>query len=154
VSDPGTVPLARLLAIGYRWMIDELHTRLRDRGWTGIRPAYGFVLLAVRDRPLTPTALAAVLDVSKQAASKLADAMVLDGLLSRDRDDLDSRLRVLTLAPRGQQLLVVVEEIYAELEGEWAGVIGEGALRQTRARLTTVLTAVHGGALPVIRPGE
>ncbi len=146
------IPIARLLAMGYRWMIDELHVRLRARGWEGIRSAYGFVLLAVRDRPLTPTALAAVLDVSKQAASKLADAMVVDGLLARESDEFDHRARQLRLTSRGVQLLGAVEEIYAELEAVWADVIGDVALRQTRARLTAALTAVHGGTLPSIRP--
>ena len=149
---PGTIPMARLLAMGYRWMIDELHTNLRARGWQGIRPAYGFVLLALRDESLTPTALGAVLDVSKQAASKLADAMVLDGLLTRDSDELDHRARRLRLTPRGVQLLGAVEEIYSELEHVWADIIGDVAVRQTKSRLTTVLTAVHGGTLPTIRP--
>jgi DNA-binding MarR family transcriptional regulator len=147
-----TVPLARLLAMGYRWMIDELHADLRARGWEGIRPAYGFVLLAVRDESLTPTALATMLDVTKQAASKLADAMVIDGLLVRTSDELDHRARRLRLTSRGVQLLAAVEEIYAELERLWADNIGEVALRQTKVRLTNALTAVNGGTLPTIRP--
>lgn len=152
VGRSGDVPLARLFAMGYRWMIDELHARLRSRGWIGVRPAYGFVLLAVRGGPLTPTGLAATLEVSKQAASKLADAMVADGLLTRGRGAVDGRSRVLTLAPRGEQLLVAVEAIYAELEGEWAAVIGPAAVRDARTHLTAVLAALHGGALPVVRP--
>jgi hypothetical protein len=56
------------------------------------------------------------------------------------------------LTSRGVQLLGAVEEIYAELEAVWADVIGDVALRQTRARLTAALTAVHGGTLPSIRP--
>ena len=38
-------PLARLFAIAYRLLIDGLHERLRARGWTDVRPAFGFVLL-------------------------------------------------------------------------------------------------------------
>jgi Mn-dependent DtxR family transcriptional regulator len=48
-----------------------------------VRPAYGFVLLAERAGPPTPVELAAALDVSKQAASKVAHAMVADGLLTK-----------------------------------------------------------------------
>ena len=152
MSDATDVPLARLLAMGYRWMIDELHARLRAMGWTGIRPAYGFVLLVVRGGPTTPTALAAELDVTKQAASKLADAMVSAGLLTRVVDAADSRRRHLTLAARGAELLADVEAIYADLEQEWAAVIGASALDETRRRLTRALRAVHGGELPTIRP--
>jgi hypothetical protein len=32
------MPLARLLAMTYRWMIDQLNGRLVASGWTGIRP--------------------------------------------------------------------------------------------------------------------
>ena len=45
----GGPPLARLFAIAYRLLIDGLHDRLQAQGWTDVRPAYGFVLLAARD---------------------------------------------------------------------------------------------------------
>ena len=41
----GGPPLARLFAIAYRQLIDGLHDRLQARGWTDVRPAFGFVLL-------------------------------------------------------------------------------------------------------------
>jgi DNA-binding MarR family transcriptional regulator len=152
VSETAGVPLARLLAMTLRWMVDELHRRLAARGWSGVRPAYGFVLLAVRAGPTTPVELAATLDVSKQAASKVADAMVADGLLTKVVDEHDSRRRRLALSARGEQLLVEVEAVYVELENEWAAIIGETGVAQTRNRLTRVLQAAHGGSLPAIRP--
>ena len=145
-------PLARLLALAYRSLIDDLHARLAPRGWENIRPAYGFVLLAVRDEPMTPTALAASLDVTKQAASKLADAMVTDRLLTRVIDENDSRQRLLALTPRGRELLAAVESIYAELEAEWADVIGATALDETQERLAKVLRHRFGDTIPAIRP--
>jgi DNA-binding MarR family transcriptional regulator len=152
VSEPADVPLARLLAMALRWMIDELHARLGARGWRDVRPAYGFVLLVVRAGPTTPVELAAALDVSKQAASKVADAMVEDGLLTKVVDEQDGRRRTLALSARGERLLTDVEAIYAELENEWAAIIGESGVTQTRNRLTRVLQAGHGGTLPTIRP--
>ena len=152
VSEAAGVPLARLLAMSLRWMIDELHRRLAARGWRGVRPAYGFVLLAVRAGPTTPVELAAALDVSKQAASKVADAMVADGLLTKVVDEHDTRRRRLALSARGERLLAEVEAIYVELEREWAATIGEAGVAETRSRLTRVLRAAHGGALPTIKP--
>ncbi len=69
-----SVPLARLLAMAYRHLVVGLHERLAARGWRDVRPQYGYVLLACRDRPTTSGELAGMLGVSKQAASKLADA--------------------------------------------------------------------------------
>lgn len=64
----------------------------------------------------------------------------------------DGRVKEVALARRGHELLVVVEAIYADLEAEWAAVIGEVALEQTRTRLTRVVRARHGGQLPRLRP--
>ncbi|HEY8547596.1 MAG TPA: hypothetical protein VIL36_21185, partial [Acidimicrobiales bacterium] len=43
---PGPMPLARLFAMAFRQLIDELHARLAARGWGAMRPPYGFVLVA------------------------------------------------------------------------------------------------------------
>lgn len=149
----GPVPLARLLASAYRWLIDELHRRLSERGWTDVRPSYGFVLLSLRDSAMTPTALARRLDITKQAASKLAEAMIGAELVSSSPHGTDGRQRELSLTSRGVQLLGVVEEIYAELEQEWADRIGRGRVEDVRASLTSVLTEFHSGVLPPVRPG-
>jgi hypothetical protein len=47
--------LARLFAMAYRQLIDGLHERLVEAGWTDVRPAFGFVLLAARRGPTTTT---------------------------------------------------------------------------------------------------
>ena len=75
----GGPPLARLFAIAYRLLIDGLHDRLQAQGWTDVRPPYGFVLLAARDQPASVTGLASLMGMTKQAASKLVEAMVAGG---------------------------------------------------------------------------
>lgn len=146
------VPLARLLAMSYRWMIDQLHERLAASGWEGIRPAYGFVLLVVRGGPITPTALAERLGVSKQAASKLADSMVSAGLMVRGDDVDDGRQRRLSLAPLGRKLLADVEKIYADLETEWTRVIGTHGVVAVRDNLTSIMLTINNGEFPDLRP--
>jgi DNA-binding MarR family transcriptional regulator len=90
--------------------------------------------------------------VTKQAASKLVEAMVEDRLLARDIDEDDARRRRITLARRGRQLLADVERIYASLEDEWAGIIGATSVRRIKRQLSDALLAVYDGALPAIRP--
>ena len=145
-------PLARLFAIAYRLLIDGLHERLRARGWSDVRPAFGFVLLAARDEPTTSTELAALMGTTKQAASKLVDTMVATGYVRRAVGTDDARQRPIRLTPRGNQLLSAVEEIYVELEREWADIIGPAQLRQIRDDLLRVLTVAHDGELPPVRP--
>ena len=150
MSEP-PVPLARLFAIGYRALVDGLHEELPRRGWSDVRPAFGFVLLALRESPASLRDLPAVLGTSKQAVSKLVDAMVAGGYVERDTDPDDARAKRVRLSERGRQLLAVVEEVYAELERDWAAVLGEERLSRLRQDLTAVLSATSGGRLPAVR---
>jgi DNA-binding MarR family transcriptional regulator len=143
-------PLARLFAIGYRLLVDGLHDRLRARGWTDVRPAFGFVLLAARDRPTSVSELAVLMGTTKQAASKLVEAMVGAGYVQRGTDARDGRQRPVHLTSRGQELLRGVEQIYTELEQEWADVIGATHVQRMRRDLARVLS--RSGELPPVRP--
>jgi DNA-binding MarR family transcriptional regulator len=148
-----TAPLARLFAMAYRLLVDGLHERLAERGWAGVRPAFGFVLLQLAPGPATLKDLTAALGTSKQAVSQLVDDMVSAGYATRATHPDDARARTVALTPRGVELLAAVEEIYRELEAGWVDVLGDGEVEQLRANLDTVLRSAHGGALPTIRPG-
>jgi DNA-binding MarR family transcriptional regulator len=147
----GEPPLARLFAIAYRSLVDRLHHELRARGWDDVRPAFGFVLLAARDQPTTATALAALMGTTKQAASKLVDAMEAAGYVAREAGAADARQRPVRLSSRGADLLAAVEEIYRDLERQWADVLGAGAVERMRGDLVTVLSR-PGDGLPPVRP--
>jgi DNA-binding MarR family transcriptional regulator len=145
------VPLARLFAMAYRLLVDQLHERLRARGWTDVRPAFGFVLLALRDGPALLRDLPAALGTSKQAASKLVDAMVEVGYVERATDPDDARAKRVRLSSRGRELLDAVEDIYRELEKDWSRQLGDERLAELRGDLAAVLRTAHGGSLPAVR---
>ena len=149
---PEAVPIARLLAMAYRQLMDDLHARLKERGWDDVRPAFGFVLLAARAESTTARSIAGLMGTTKQAASKLLGVMEAAGYVRRSASCADGRRREVELSERGQHLLAAVEEIYAELEAEWADVIGEGNLVGLRADLARVVAHRHDGALPPVRP--
>ena len=138
--------------MAYRTLIDEMHRRLTERGWRDVRPNYGFVLLAARAPGIQGTDIAALMGISKQAASKLIDAMEQAGYVRRAPHADDQRAKIVTLTAAGDDLLAAVEEIYAELESEWVAILDPERVRTLRADLSTVLRATHGGRLPAIRP--
>ena len=148
----GGPPLARLFAIAYRQLIDSLHDRLQARGWTDLRPAFGFVLLAARDQPTSVTELAGLMGITKQAASKLVDAMISGGYIQRGTDPHDGRQRPVSLTGRGEELLSAVEQVYAELEDRWAKLIGTSHVDRMRRDLMHVLSDPSNGQLPPVRP--
>lgn len=145
-------PLARLFATAFRQLIDGLHERLASRGWSDVRPAYGFVLLSIRDSPTTGTDVAALLGVTKQAASVIIDSMVAARYVTRSIDIGDGRRRTITMTARGHRFLAAVEEIYVELEAEWATVIGPANVEKLRTDLAHVLRSTNSGELPPVRP--
>jgi DNA-binding MarR family transcriptional regulator len=144
-------PLARLFAMAYRQLVDGLHERLAERGWADVRPAFGFVLLALRAGPASLRDLPEALGTSKQAVSKLVDAMVAAGYVDRATDPADARSKRVQLSARGRKLLAAVEEIYGELEGGWSDVLGTDRLARLRSDLEEALRAAHGGELPAVR---
>ena len=147
---PTSQPLARLFAVAFRSLVDGLHVALRDRGWNDVRPAFGPVLLACRYEPTSTTALAQLMGMTKQAASKLIDTMEAAGYLARTIDTSDARQRPVALTTRGRELLAVVDEIYADLEQEWATVVGQVEVDHLRATITRVL-GLESGELPPVR---
>lgn len=146
------VPIARLLAMAYRMLMDDLHQRLRDEGWHDVRPAFGFVLLAAREDPTTAKDLATLMGTTKQAAAKLLDTMEAAGYVRRSVSRVDGRRREVDLSARGRRLLAAVEVIYADLEATWASVIGERGVARLRTDLTRVIAERHEGVLPAVRP--
>jgi DNA-binding MarR family transcriptional regulator len=143
-------PLARLLALGTRTLVDGLHSRLAARGWPHVRQGSGYVLLGIRPQAMTVNEVAALLGVTKQASSKLISFMEDDGLVASTPHPDDSRARLIRLTPRGTQFLETVEEIYEELEAEWAARIGQDRLDALRADLSDLLSV--DGQFPPIRP--
>ena len=138
--------------MAYRLLVDELHERLADRGWTDVRPAFGFVLLALRDGPASLRDLPDVLGTTKQAVSKLVDAMVATGYVQRVADPGDGRAKRVQLSARGQALLADVEQIWADLEAGWvADPRRRDGSTSCGPGLETVLRAAHGGSLPPVR---
>jgi DNA-binding MarR family transcriptional regulator len=146
------VPLARLLAMAYRQLIDELHARLAAAGYDDVRSAFGYVLLALRDQPVTAADLTLLLGVTKQATSKLIDEMERGGYVTRETHGEDARAKAIGITARGRKFLTVVEGIYRDLENDWARVTSRKRVEAIRNDLRAIVEATHGGRLPAVRP--
>jgi DNA-binding MarR family transcriptional regulator len=99
--------------MAFRDLIDGLHDRLVERGWHDVRGSYGYVFLAVRDEAHTTTEIGSLVGMTKQAASKLIDAMEASGYVRRHADAHDARAKLVSATARGRRLLEAVEAIYA-----------------------------------------
>lgn len=133
-------------------VVDELHERLADAGWPRVRPMWGFVLLAVRDRPRNIGEVGALLGVTKQAAAKVVGSLVDEGLVERREDPADRRAAVLGLTPDGRRFLADAEAAYQAIEAGWAEVAGRRDVDALRRAVSTVLRARYGPQEPPVRP--
>jgi len=146
------IPLTRLLAMAYRQLIDSLHERLAAVGYGEVRSEFGYVLLALRDQPTTGADIALLLGVTKQAASKLVDAMEQGGYVRRQTHGTDARAKEIAITARGRKFLTTVESIYRDLEADWARATSKKRVEALRDDLRTIVEAAHGGQLPAVRP--
>jgi DNA-binding MarR family transcriptional regulator len=149
---PEYVPIARLLAMAYRSLIDDLHEKLAESGVHDMRPSYAFVLLAARESPILVGDVGDLLGITKQAASKLIDSLESDGYVRRVLHATDARSRHIAVTKKGHRVLGIVEHIYRELEHQWASIVTRRQLEAMRRDLTHIVRAQHKGKLPPVRP--
>jgi DNA-binding MarR family transcriptional regulator len=148
----GDQPLGRLLAMALTAVIDELHERLAAAGWPRVRPMWGFVLLAVRDRPSNIGEVGELLGITKQAAAKVVASLVDEGLVERREDPGDRRAALLGLTADGRQFLADAEAAYQAIEAGWAEVAGRRDVDALRRTVSTVLHTRYGPQEPALRP--
>jgi DNA-binding MarR family transcriptional regulator len=148
----GDQPLGRLLAMALTAVIDELHERLAAAGWPRVRPMWGFVLLAVRDRPSNIGEVGELLGITKQAAAKVVASLVDEGLVERREDPGDRRAALLGLTADGRRFLADAEAAYQAIEAGWAEVAGRRDVDALRRTVSTVLHTRYGPQEPALRP--
>ncbi|ROP38924.1 MarR family winged helix-turn-helix transcriptional regulator [Saccharothrix texasensis] len=140
-----------LFARSFRLMTDRFHERLAGQDLEPLRPAHGFAFRYLAVQPsATAVDLAAHLGVSKQAATKTVAELVDWGYVHRSPHPTDRRAHALTLTGKGRAYLRLADALWAELEAEFAAVVGAGQLAVLRHALETYLAdADPGGLRPV-----
>jgi DNA-binding MarR family transcriptional regulator len=159
-QDPMTVPdparagtAALLLAMGFRTLTDRFHELLREQGFEPLRPAHGFIFRLLSEHgELTATQLGAHLELTRQAATRLAVELEGWGYLARRPHPRDRRATVLALTVRGRDYVAHADALWARVEREWAALAGEEAVAGAKAAVAAwVAHAAEGGA-PGLRP--
>jgi DNA-binding MarR family transcriptional regulator len=142
----GEIPL--MVAMAYRAMTDEMHARIAAEGREPLRPAHGYTFRFLLDRDATTVELADHLGVTKQAASKIVAELEDWGYVERRPHATDGRARVLGLTPKGLAYVGRADELWGQIEDQWASLIGADRLDQLHEDLRTYVESV-GGRAPV-----
>ena len=111
-----TPDLGILIALGYQGFVRRLHEDLATRGYDDLARSDGYVFRALADTPLTTSALAGRLGVTKQGAGQIVDDMTRRGYLSSRRHPDDARARLLELSERGRGALASARSFHRRYE--------------------------------------
>lgn len=123
------LPLPRmmgaLLRIPFQQTVARVYQRLREAGYTDLRPAHFAVMQHLRPEGVRVTELAHRAQMTKQSMGALVDYAEERGYVERTPDPGDGRAWLIRLTPRGREVEQIARAAIGELEAEWAQHLGE-----------------------------
>ena len=128
-----------LLGLAFEQFVAELHTRLGEAGFTGLRTTFGFAFKALSAESLTTSELATRMGITPQGAAKTVEEMVARGYVTRVPDPADKRVRRLVLTDRCRSLLAVAHEFHQQYEERLAAGLGADRITALREVLDTIV---------------
>src|SRR3954449_12538087 len=139
--------LGILVALAYQEFVSELHADLAERGFDDLARSDGYVFRALDAEPLTTSALAERLGISKQGAGQLVEDMTRRGYVASRPAPSDGRARLLELSDRGRAALAAAREFHRRYETQLARRHGRAHVDDLRAMLTAMAPTYGDGAL-------
>jgi DNA-binding MarR family transcriptional regulator len=140
----GTTNIGALLrdpALALNELVSE---GLAERGFGDFRPAHGTIGQHIADGGSRITELAELAQISKPSVVSLINDLERLGYVERTPDPTDGRAKLVRLTERGARAQVVAREVIAQVEHDWAGVLG-GREFDTLRKL---LERLHGALWP------
>ena len=142
MSASGKPDFGILLLLADQEFVRELRASMAAQGFDEQGRSDGFVLRTLGAAPMTISALAERLEISKQGAGQIIDDMERRGYVVRKPDPSDGRARLLHLSTRGEAALAAARKFHQAYERRLRKAHGDAAIDAVR----TVLTAMVGEA--------
>jgi DNA-binding MarR family transcriptional regulator len=136
-TQTAAIDFAGLLAMSLHILTDQLRAQLAAAGFDDIKRPYGFIFRAVARDGASINELADLLEVSKQATSKIIDEMASRDYVSRQEDPNDRRSKIVRLTERGHQAMQIALKVNAELESVLEARVGFETVKAMRLALDT-----------------
>lgn len=123
-----------LLYLPYRYLEERVLEALREQGYP-ITASQARVFQRIGPHGSRLVDLAAATSLTKQSVGFLVDQVETAGYVTREPDARDARARLVTITPTGRTLVEEGARIGAEVEREWADLLGADDLAQMRRAL-------------------
>lgn len=123
-----------LLYLPYRYLEERVLDALSGAGHP-ITASQARVFQRISAEGSRLTDLAAATSLTKQSVGFLVDQLESAGYVKRQPAPRDARARLVTITPRGRRLVEEGARVGAEVEREWAEVLGDDELERVRRAL-------------------
>ena len=133
---PEDLNVGVLMFIAYRSTENRIIDAVRRAGYTDLTVAQGRIAARIGPNGTRLSELAEQAQVAKQTATVLVDRLERAGYVERTVDPSDGRARLVRIADRGAEVILVARAEEARIEAEWAEHLGERRMRQLREALT------------------
>jgi DNA-binding MarR family transcriptional regulator len=129
-----------LLLSAARALVDGIDSGVRAAGFTDLRPAHGYAFVRISGSGATVTELAEHLEITKQAASQMADELLRKGYVERRPHPTDARARLLVLTAKGETCTRAADEAAEQTLRPWAESLTPAQLAAVRTGLGRLAT--------------
>jgi DNA-binding MarR family transcriptional regulator len=137
VDDVQDIPLVRLLSMAVTVALADLHRELNGSGHPTLRSVHGYALNAVINGHTTASAIAPLLAMTKQGASRVVQHLLDERYLEYDTSSTagDLRSKPLVLTSRGREAVSLSVTVQERIERRWVEVVGEREMSTARRAL-------------------
>ncbi|MEW9528250.1 MarR family winged helix-turn-helix transcriptional regulator [Microbispora sp. NPDC049125] len=133
------IPLPALFTQAKDVTLAELHRRLDEEGFEGIRYSHGAVFRFIDAEGSRLTVLAGRSGLSKQALGEVVTELERHGYVERAPDPVDHRAKIIRLTERGKKAQVAATRILEDIEQRWAQHLGRDRIGGMRIVLEEVV---------------
>jgi DNA-binding MarR family transcriptional regulator len=127
-----------LMFIAYRSAENQIIDAVRSAGYTDFTVAQARVAARIGPNGTRLSDLAEQAQVAKQTATVLVDRLERAGYVERVSDPTDARARLVRIAARGAEVILIARAEEARIEAEWTEHLGKRRMSQLREALTAL----------------
>ena len=150
-------PLARaeltfLLGMAFQLLHGEFLERLRESGYSDLRPVHGMLFQALGRGGATSTELAERLGVTKQATGQIITYLEEHGYVERRPHPEGGRRRLVVITDKAVKHMLESGRVLHELEAKLESSPGAPSFDELRRHLAMLIRELAGEKLPPLRP--
>ena len=130
--------LGRLLIESFRFFRERTRVNLHAHGFHDLNPVHAALLRRVDEGGTHVSDIAARMGITKQAAAQLVAKVETLGYVETERDDVDTRKKMVRCTSLGRRFLRSLDDVVADSVRDVSSLIGVRRLRELEETLRVI----------------